>query len=199
MRRIDAPKSLSADVRAVDKARRAFEKEMPAVISREKNAASCNPGEAIWVLTMLLENIGSNPPQPEHPALMCQVMCHQRANASRDSSLFAPTMKLSKCWTGSQTISEFEGRIVCAGSGGQQSQHWVVSYSSLGFPGVHGTIPKAPQNGGFNVTTGQRYQAADGSWGPQDPVPDVPVAGSYVEPYGNLLPQGTAYYYGGPL
>ncbi len=67
MRRIDAPKSLSADVRAVDKARRAFEKEMPAVISKEKNAASCNPGEAIWVLTMLLENIGSNPPQSEHP------------------------------------------------------------------------------------------------------------------------------------
>jgi hypothetical protein len=67
MRRVDAPKSLSADVQAVDKARRAFEKEMPAVISREKNAASCNPGEAVWVLAMLLENIGSNPPQPEHP------------------------------------------------------------------------------------------------------------------------------------
>ncbi len=66
----------------------------------------------------------------------------------------------------------------------------------IGLSGCPWDNPKSPQNGGFNVTTGQRYQAANGSWGLQDPVPDVPVAGYYVSNYENLVPQGIAYNYG---
>jgi hypothetical protein len=67
MGRIGAPGSLRADLQTVEIARRGFEEQLPAVISRKKNATSCYPGEAVWILTMLLENVGANPPHPEGP------------------------------------------------------------------------------------------------------------------------------------
>jgi hypothetical protein len=53
-----APDPLRADVSSVERARRAFEREMPAVISQTANGSLCNPGEAVWVVSMLVANIG---------------------------------------------------------------------------------------------------------------------------------------------
>jgi hypothetical protein len=58
MKDTDAPKWLRADIPAVERARRAFEKEMPAVISRDKDGDSCYPGEAVWIISMLIANTG---------------------------------------------------------------------------------------------------------------------------------------------
>lgn len=67
MKNIGAPESLRGDDRAVEKARSAFAEEMPAVVSEKKNGTKCYPGEAIWVLTMLIENVGANPPHAKQP------------------------------------------------------------------------------------------------------------------------------------
>lgn len=52
------------------------------------------------------------------------------------------------------------------------------------------------QNGGFNVTTGQVYQSANGQFSPPQPIPAVPVAGIWVEPDPSTLPQGSIQSYG---
>jgi hypothetical protein len=65
------PDSLRADDAAVKAARTSFEKEMPALISREKNGTYCYPGEAIWVLTILIANVGAHPtPFPPGESMM---------------------------------------------------------------------------------------------------------------------------------
>jgi hypothetical protein len=53
-----APDSLRADDAAVKAGRAAFEKEMPALISQQRNGTYCNPGEAVFIVSMLIENIG---------------------------------------------------------------------------------------------------------------------------------------------
>jgi hypothetical protein len=58
MENTGASDSLRADIPAVERARRAFEKDMPGVVSREKNGANCYPGEAVWVVSMLIANVG---------------------------------------------------------------------------------------------------------------------------------------------
>jgi hypothetical protein len=67
MQQTAAPSSFKADVADVEKSRRGFERELPAVISEGKNGKYCYPGEAMWVMSMLIENIGSHPPSPVHP------------------------------------------------------------------------------------------------------------------------------------
>jgi hypothetical protein len=67
MRQTGAPPSLKADLESVKLARKGWEKKLPAIISREKNGTYCNPGEAIWVLSILIGNIGAHYPLPLHP------------------------------------------------------------------------------------------------------------------------------------
>jgi hypothetical protein len=62
MRQTGAPASLKADLNSVELARRGWEKELPALISREKNGTYCYPGEAIWVLTIMIANIEAHYP-----------------------------------------------------------------------------------------------------------------------------------------
>jgi len=58
MSEIGAPDSLKADIAEVEKERDAFKKELPAMISQEKNGSYCNPGEAVYVLELMIENVG---------------------------------------------------------------------------------------------------------------------------------------------
>lgn len=60
MQQTGAPSSLKADVGEVEKSRRAFETELPAIISESKNGKYCYPGESMWILGMLIENIGAD-------------------------------------------------------------------------------------------------------------------------------------------
>jgi hypothetical protein len=65
MRQTGAPASLKADLNSVEMARRGWEKEIPTLISLEKNGTNCYPGEAIWVLTILIANVEAHyPPFP---------------------------------------------------------------------------------------------------------------------------------------
>jgi hypothetical protein len=66
MRQTAAPSSFKADVAEVEKARRGFEDELPTIITESKNGRYCSPGEAIWVLGMLIENVGGHPPLVPH-------------------------------------------------------------------------------------------------------------------------------------
>ncbi len=61
MRRTKAPASLKADLVAVESARSGWEKQLPAMISNQKNGTNCYPGEAVWVLETLIENVGRPP------------------------------------------------------------------------------------------------------------------------------------------
>ena len=58
MREIGAPKSLVADISSVHSNRIAFQSSLPAMISQKDNGRYCNPGEAIFVLEMMIENVG---------------------------------------------------------------------------------------------------------------------------------------------
>jgi len=62
MQRTAAPSSFKADVAEVEKSRLAFENELPAMISESRNGKYCYPGEAIWVVVMLIENVGAHFP-----------------------------------------------------------------------------------------------------------------------------------------
>jgi len=58
MSEIGAPDSLKSDIAGVEKERDAFKKELPAMISQKENGRYCNPGEAVFVLEMMIENVG---------------------------------------------------------------------------------------------------------------------------------------------
>jgi len=61
MRQTGAPASLKADLNSVEQARNGWEKQMPALISREKNGTYCYPGESVYILETLIENVGRLP------------------------------------------------------------------------------------------------------------------------------------------
>jgi hypothetical protein len=63
MRQTGAPSSLKADLDSVESERRGWKKQLPAMISREKNGTNCYPGESVYILETLIENIGM-PPTP---------------------------------------------------------------------------------------------------------------------------------------
>jgi len=67
MRRTEAPAPLRADLAEVESARRGWEKQLPAVISRDRNGTFCYPGEAFFVLDELIENVGARFPRPSYP------------------------------------------------------------------------------------------------------------------------------------
>ncbi len=66
MQQTAAPSSFQTNIAEVEKSRRAFAKELPAIISENRNGKYCYPDEAIWVMEMLIENVESHPPQPLH-------------------------------------------------------------------------------------------------------------------------------------
>jgi hypothetical protein len=69
MRETGAPNTLTASVGAVHSNRVGFEGTLPAVISQRANGSLCNPGEAVWVVSMLIANVGrpaAPPSEPEH-------------------------------------------------------------------------------------------------------------------------------------
>lgn len=71
MKETGASDSLRADLDAVRKNRQAFAREAPELISSQSNGSYCNPGEAIWVIEMLIANIGRAPePTPQSGARM---------------------------------------------------------------------------------------------------------------------------------
>ncbi len=72
-------------------------------------------------------------------------------------------------------------------------QFWCIIYI-IGLSGCK--EPTSPQNGGFNVAAAQRYQNANGVMSPPVPIPFVPVAGIWVRPDPNSLPQGSEQTYG---
>jgi hypothetical protein len=61
MKETGAPGLLRANDAAIKEARGAFEIRLPALISRQKNGPYCNPGEAVWVISMLVANVGRSP------------------------------------------------------------------------------------------------------------------------------------------
>jgi len=63
MRETGAPDTFMADVAAVESARSASEKRLPALITRKKNGSYCNPGETIYILVLLIQNV-ARPPDP---------------------------------------------------------------------------------------------------------------------------------------
>jgi hypothetical protein len=58
MRETGAPNTLNTNIEAVHSNRVAFESALPSVISQKANGSSCNPGEAVWVVSMLIANDG---------------------------------------------------------------------------------------------------------------------------------------------
>lgn len=66
MRQTAATSSFKADVAEVEKSRLGFENELPTIITASKNGRYCSPGEAVWVLGMLIENVGAHPPPALH-------------------------------------------------------------------------------------------------------------------------------------
>lgn len=63
MRETGAPDTFTADVAAVESTRNASEKRLPALITRKKNGSYCNPGETIYILVLLIQNV-ARPPDP---------------------------------------------------------------------------------------------------------------------------------------
>src|ERR1039457_252354 len=63
MRETGAPDTFTADVAAVGSERSASEKRLPALITRKKNGSYCNPGETIYILVLLIQNV-ARPPDP---------------------------------------------------------------------------------------------------------------------------------------
>jgi len=66
MRETGAPDTFTANVAAVESARSVSEKRMPALITRKKNGSYCNPGETIYILVLLRQNIARPPDPPIH-------------------------------------------------------------------------------------------------------------------------------------
>jgi hypothetical protein len=64
LRETGAPNALTANVDAVHSNRVAFEGALPSVISQKANGSLCNPGEAVWVVSMLIANIGRSTAPP---------------------------------------------------------------------------------------------------------------------------------------
>jgi hypothetical protein len=58
MREIGASNSFVADIDTVHSNRIVFESALPAMISQKKNGSYCNPGEAVYVLELMIENVG---------------------------------------------------------------------------------------------------------------------------------------------
>jgi len=58
MKEIGASDSFTADINAVHNNRMAFESTLPAMNSQKKNGSYCNPGEAVYVLELMIENVG---------------------------------------------------------------------------------------------------------------------------------------------
>jgi len=63
MRETGAPDTFTADLAAVESARSESEKYLPALITRKKNGSYCNPGETIYVLMLMIQNV-ARPPDP---------------------------------------------------------------------------------------------------------------------------------------
>jgi len=57
MKETRAPDSFVADKDAVHRNRIAFENSLPAMISYKSNGSYCNPGEAVFVVEMMIENV----------------------------------------------------------------------------------------------------------------------------------------------
>jgi hypothetical protein len=71
MRRTGAPAPMKADLAAVESARSGWEKQLPALISREKNGIYCYPGESFFILEILIENVGRpRTPTPDNAPKM---------------------------------------------------------------------------------------------------------------------------------
>jgi hypothetical protein len=58
MRETGASASLRANLDSMEWARKGWEEQLPALISREKNGTYCNPGESVFILEVLIENVG---------------------------------------------------------------------------------------------------------------------------------------------
>jgi hypothetical protein len=71
MKETGAPDSYKADVADVEELRGEFAKILPALFTREKNGSYCNPGEAVYVLELLIENVARpHTPIPENAPKM---------------------------------------------------------------------------------------------------------------------------------
>ncbi len=57
MKETGAPDSYKVDVAVVEEFREEFAKILPAMITHEKNGSYCNPGEAIYILELLITNV----------------------------------------------------------------------------------------------------------------------------------------------
>jgi hypothetical protein len=68
MKETGAPDSLAANIDTVHSNRVAFESSLPVLISQRVNGSYCNPGEAVFVLEMMIENVGRSPTQIPYPA-----------------------------------------------------------------------------------------------------------------------------------
>jgi hypothetical protein len=66
MQQTKAPASLKVDLVAVESARNGWEKQLPALISRQKNGSYCYPGESVFILETLIENVGTVPTSIPH-------------------------------------------------------------------------------------------------------------------------------------
>jgi hypothetical protein len=85
MRQTGAPVSLKADLVSVKQAREGWEKQLPALISRERNGIYCYPGESVFILEILIENVG-RPPTPlssSGPSVVGSAMPPARAHLLR--------------------------------------------------------------------------------------------------------------------
>jgi len=69
MKDTGGPNSLTADVPEVRRMRAVFESSSPALISRKENGDYCNPGEAVFLIGMLIENFGASPVTVSHSNL----------------------------------------------------------------------------------------------------------------------------------
>jgi hypothetical protein len=58
VRETGAPDLLRADIETVHKNRAGFANALPAMISLKSNGSYCNPGEAVYLLELLIANIG---------------------------------------------------------------------------------------------------------------------------------------------
>jgi hypothetical protein len=63
MKETGAPDTFTADVASVESARSESEKRLTALITSKKNGNYCNPGETIYVLTIMIERV-ARPPDP---------------------------------------------------------------------------------------------------------------------------------------
>jgi hypothetical protein len=78
MREIGAPNSFVADIDTVHRNRVAFESSLPEMLSQKSNGSYCNPGEAVFVVSMLIENVG----RPAEPSSQLDLKAHVSAGVS---------------------------------------------------------------------------------------------------------------------